>query len=309
MLLLGLWLALRPPPETGPTYHIPVGRWLFELVAFTLVACVGLLAVRRRRRWRRHVGTAVILIASLVAYQRTVQHLNGMTAKDRRTQQHAISQIKTLWGGRVVINSKSRRKEVGAVDLADTAIDDAGLVHVESFTGMYRLSLKNTRITDAGLKHLSGLTNLERLSLADANVTGAGLIHLKGLTLSSLDLSGCKITDAGLAQLKGLKITWLNLSRTQITDAGLAHLAGQPFDGLELDDTQITDAGLVHFQQMPNLQYLKLRSTYVTNAGLTHLKGLSTLRQLSLYGTQTTEPNDFTTAVPNCAINRLPPNE
>ncbi len=74
---------------------------------------------------------------------------------------------------------------------------------VKGLTKLESLDLYDTKVTDAGLVHLKGLTNLETLDLAFTKVTGAGLVHLKGLTnLETLWLTGTKVTDAGVASLK-----------------------------------------------------------------------------------------------------------
>ena len=65
------------------------------------------------------------------------------------------------------------------------------------------VNLVDTKITDAGLVHLKGLTNLQTLGLGFTKITGTGLVHLKGLTkLEMLSLYGTKVTDAGVAELQ-----------------------------------------------------------------------------------------------------------
>ena len=65
------------------------------------------------------------------------------------------------------------------------------------------LDLSNTQITDAGLVHLKELTKLEELYLVGTNVTDDGLVHLKEMNnLQKLSLKFTKVTDAGIAELK-----------------------------------------------------------------------------------------------------------
>ena len=72
-----------------------------------------------------------------------------------------------------------------------------------SIQGIVEVNLWNTQITDAGLVHLEGLTSLRTLHLYNTQITDAGLVHLQGLTsLQDLNLSDTKITDAGVAKLK-----------------------------------------------------------------------------------------------------------
>ncbi len=49
-----------------------------------------------------------------------------------------------------------------------------------------RVNLINTQITDAGLVHLKELTSLEELNLSLTQITDAGVVHLKGLTQSAV---------------------------------------------------------------------------------------------------------------------------
>jgi len=92
------------------------------------------------------------------------------------------------------------------LELARTAVTDAGLVHLKGLTELRELHLDYTKITDAGLVHLKELTELQTLHLSGSKITDAGLVHLKGLTkMQTLDLRGTiftKITDAGVADLQ-----------------------------------------------------------------------------------------------------------
>ena len=68
---------------------------------------------------------------------------------------------------------------------------------------MERLHLENTAITDAGLVHLKGLKDLKELSLINTAITDAGLVHLKGLTkLEDLWLDYTDVTVAGVHELQ-----------------------------------------------------------------------------------------------------------
>src|SRR3990172_6123654 len=55
------------------------------------------------------------------------------------------------------------------------------------------IDLSNTNITDAGLVHLKGVHTID---LSETNITDIGLMHLKGV--HKINLSGTNITDAGL---------------------------------------------------------------------------------------------------------------
>ena len=107
--------------------------------------------------------------------------------------------------------------QLGRLDslrLTDTAVTDAGLVHLKGLTSLRDLQLGNTQITDAGLAHLKGLTALRQLLLFNTPVTDAGLDHLKDLpSLVLLDIPGTKVTDDGVIELERVS----SLPRSEIT--------------------------------------------------------------------------------------------
>src|SRR5262245_21429282 len=108
---------------------------------------------------------------------------------------------------------------------------------------IWGLDLRNTGITDAGLIHLAGLRHVRQLSLGNQdlrglpgikppqnNFTDAGLAHLSGLTdLMNLNLGGLPVTDAGLDAIKDLpKLGGLYLDRTRVNGSVLGRLKSLP---------------------------------------------------------------------------------
>jgi hypothetical protein len=76
-----------------------------------------------------------------------------------------------------------RMKRLEYLDLRQTKISSAGLVHLRPLSNLTHLYLSNNRrVDDAGLAHLEPLTRLVDLGLAHTKVTDAGLKHLKPLT-------------------------------------------------------------------------------------------------------------------------------
>ena len=99
--------------------------------------------------------------------------------------------------------ARNEQGDVIEVNLSDSQITDAGLVHLKALINLDELYLSNTQVTDVGLVHLKELTNLQKLYLWDTQVTDAGLLHLKGLTnLEYLYLHNTPVTDAGVRELK-----------------------------------------------------------------------------------------------------------
>jgi Leucine Rich repeat len=101
-----------------------------------------------------------------------------------------------------------------ALDLSDTAVDDAGLVHLQGLTGLQALDLSVTAIGDAGPAFLAALPSLRILNPAYTHVGDLGLAHLRRLiALEDLDLSDTDVGDEGLVHLQALRsLHRLNLS-------------------------------------------------------------------------------------------------
>ena len=120
-------------------------------------------------------------------------------------------------------------ERLGGYVSPDLSVPDwlPGIVGDELIGGGYVVNLRDTQVTDAGLVHLKELTaKLQFLNLSDTGVTDAGLVHLKGLTsLQSLHLGGTEVTDVGLEHLKGLtSLKTLDLRKTKVTTAGVEDL-------------------------------------------------------------------------------------
>ena len=93
--------------------------------------------------------------------------------------------------------------EVVSVNLRDTRVSSAGLVHLKKLGSLRRLHLERTRVDDAGVAHLSGLSQLEYLNLYDTDVTDKALEHLTGLkNLKQLYLWKTKVTKVGAEKLQ-----------------------------------------------------------------------------------------------------------
>jgi hypothetical protein len=89
------------------------------------------------------------------------------------------------------------------LNLARTAVSDAGLERLGSFGQLKRLHLERTPITDAGLAHLAGLEQLEYLNLYATAVSDAGLLHLRGLRgLRRLFVWRTAVTEDGIEALR-----------------------------------------------------------------------------------------------------------
>lgn len=97
---------------------------------------------------------------------------------------------------------------------------------------LHWLDLGETGVTDAGLVHLATMRELRRLQLDRTAVTDDGLSALAPLTrLESLNLFGTSITDTGIDGLKALpRLRRLHLWQTQVTPEAADRLANEATD-------------------------------------------------------------------------------
>jgi hypothetical protein len=88
------------------------------------------------------------------------------------------------------------------LNLAGTAVTDAGLAKIAPLKKLTILHLENTAVTDAGLQHLTGLEHLEYLNLYATEVSDAGIEQLAALkNLKKLYLWQSNVTEAGAEKL------------------------------------------------------------------------------------------------------------
>ncbi|MFN0060285.1 MAG: c-type cytochrome domain-containing protein [Planctomycetota bacterium] len=89
------------------------------------------------------------------------------------------------------------------LNLARTAITDAGVARLARFRELRRLALDGTKITDAALAGLTPLGRLAVLNLHSTAIGDAGLKHLAKLApLKRLYLWRTQVTEAGVRELK-----------------------------------------------------------------------------------------------------------
>ena len=137
--------------------------------------------------------------------------------------QAAIDSIKKN-GGLVLPSPGGENQWDIQFQLRGRDLTDAGLADVAKLGNVVELNLRDTKITSAGLVHLKGLAKLTRLHLERTNVGDEGIANLTKLTtLEYLNLYGTKITDKSLDHLAGLKnLRQLYVWQTDVTDAGIA---------------------------------------------------------------------------------------
>ena len=186
-------------------------------------------------------------------------------------------------------------------------ITDAGLAILATFPKLSELDLTNTRLGDAALVHVSRIKTLRYLSLHGTKITDAGMTHLKALRgLYELKLSQTAISDQGLQSLTGMiMLETLLLGGTRITDEGLAHIGKlRSLRTLSLASTRIGDAGLEHLTALASIEKIYLNGTRVSDACVQTLARLPTLRLINLRDTQVSDAARarLRKALPDCTI-------
>ena len=99
------------------------------------------------------------------------------------------------------------------------------------------LNLAGTAVTDAGLPTLAAMPNLQRLRLERTKVTDAGMTHLAKLAkLEYLNLYGTEITEAGLTPLQNLPVLrQVYVWRTKVDPAAAKAFAESMVDQTKVD--------------------------------------------------------------------------
>ena len=143
----------------------------------------------------------------------------------RATDQSAIDSIKKN-GGLILPSPGGETQWEIQFQLQGRNLKDNGLADVAKLGNVVELNLRDTKITSAGLMHIKGLSKLTRLHLERTNVGDEGIANLAGLVrLEYLNLYGTKISDKSLDHLVGLKkLRQLYVWQTEVTDAGIAKL-------------------------------------------------------------------------------------
>lgn len=148
--------------------------------------------------------------------------------------------------------------ETQSLSLGRTSVTDAGLQHVAALKHLEWLDVAYTAVGDAGLGVVQSAAKLNHLIAEHTRITDAVLETIAECRqLEILDLTGTRITDAGLAHVRGLtKLRELWIGQTAVSDAGLEYLAGLvQLETLDVDGTQVTRAGFERLKQsLPRLQ-------------------------------------------------------
>ena len=203
------------------------------------------------------------------------------------------------------------------IDLRNTNITDAGLIHLAQIQSLVDIQLEKSKITDVGVQKLAGLDlksfnanyctsisnrsfavlaampSLEQVQLDYTKINDEGMTVLAATSrLKRLRIRGVDVTGAGLIHIAGLKgLNRLNLRDTSLDDAGLSVIAGLPaLDWLDISECRLaTPTGLAQLGKALTLTYLDLWETKTNDTVLAAFNELTSLKVLNLKATSTTD--------------------
>jgi hypothetical protein len=171
------------------------------------------------RGWRRPLLlllaiAAAVLSAPLVA------------VRPRPSVGETLARLDTL-GGTVEVDETRPDRPIVAVDLHGSSARDEEMRLLGDLPDLRQLNLAATAVTDAGLVYVAQLRHLRGLNLNLTRVDDEGLPLLAGLSeLRELSLAGCKVTDAVVEFVERLpRLERVNLYGTGVGDGGIRGLA------------------------------------------------------------------------------------
>jgi Leucine-rich repeat (LRR) protein len=187
-----------------------------------------------------------------------------------------------------VVPTLRKLKNLKALTLSRTEIDDEGLRQLAAIEGLKELHLtESAGISDRGISFLVALGSLEGLTLESNRITSESASTLARLkNLRRLMLYKTRIDDEGLRRLAELKeLAVLELRGAPITDVG-GKLRFSELQYLNLQDTTLTDAGLRYISHLPKLRCLVIAGTRVTDGSIESLAAMPSLMEVYAYDTK-----------------------
>ena len=206
--------------------------------------------------------------------------------------------------------------------LISSRLDETGMRHLCSITGLQRLALDRlvNDFDNRWLKHLGGLSHLQAFSMVGRSANGpldknqwpyelkrslqvkpSGREHrlyyfragmsdedlrfLAGLPLQSLCLARNRITSQGVKELVAMfpELRELHLAETDIRDWSIEELASlQKLEILNLKRTPITLEEGPGLSQLKNLKSVNLEGALISNHGVAQLANLTKLEEVNL---------------------------
>lgn len=181
------------------------------------------------------------IVANRVGAPSTVQVVKHVAPKPLQEVSAALAELGERLGVALTPLSPQEPWLQCNASIAGTNFSDADLAKLASLGPNLRwLDLAGTAVTDAGIAKLAAMPNLTRLHLERTAVTDAGLAHLTGLSdLEYLNLYGTGVTDAGLDQLQSIpKLKQIYVWQTKVTPEGAKSFAAARLDEDQLQQWQ-----------------------------------------------------------------------
>lgn len=193
-------------------------------------------------------------------------------------------------------------RDLTSLDVCDTQLSDAGLVHIAKLTHLRSLDISNEEVTEAGLRHLSGMS----LDDLEVGLEWTDVCLSNYLAASSppaiFDLSNSKVTDESVVLLADCDVLEsLDLRGTTISDKSIIALVELPRLGsLDIGSTNATDEWIELLMHSKSLESLCVSHTKISCDGLKRLAGLTTLEEIVLHFGQFTpsEGRELMNALP-----------
>ncbi|MDA0283146.1 MAG: hypothetical protein O3B86_07300, partial [Planctomycetota bacterium] len=219
------------------------------------------------------VGTYIFDVPSAIDLYNGNNPLKGKGGRNERVTDEWLQRLSGL--------TTLRR-----LDLANCAIQGAGLQHIAALTGLRELNLTLTPVTDDALKHLGGLIELRKLGLASTQCNGTGFTHLKALRkLESVNFHFTPLNDAGLKAISQVPISdRLWFAHTHFTDEGSAALSALTQllrCGIGSAEKSSSGEAVAALTKLP-LEDLALLDRQADPVGLAHATRIATLRRLDV---------------------------
>lgn len=152
------------------------------------IAIVCIAVAIRRQSYRENVAIVEARVAKLgghvefiddpdewPAFGKCVVYLDSSSVKDSDLSTVALLPVGTLY-------------------LSNTAVTDAGLVHIAKMRSLVSLSVNETSVSDHGIALLNGLNNLDRIDLRNTRVSRDGILELRSC-IPDLDVTADDFVD------------------------------------------------------------------------------------------------------------------
>ena len=184
---------------------------------------------------------------------------------------------------------KEGLEAITTLDLARSAVSDAGLPALSAFPKLTSLNLSDTRVSNAGMASVAQVKSLRTLTLA--NLRGVGDDGIQSLTplldLESLTIATCPVTDAilpMLAEFQGLQVLSLS-GNTDIYGKDFKKLtakgAFRNLRELHVDGSKFGFYGMEQLNKLTKLEVLRASGCEVVGKAL-NLAGCDELKVLDL---------------------------